>query len=157
MKLMVAIDGSRGSRAALRFAARTAKGCRTTEIVVVNVGALRRQLLFAHPEAPVGLVLWPELEKRERALADRVLGDATREARRLGVKARCKFVQPRRLGPVAEAIAHEADKEKVDLIVVGTEGNGAVGGWALGSVSARLLHIARRPVAVVRVASRKAG
>jgi nucleotide-binding universal stress UspA family protein len=156
MKLVVATDGSRGSRAALRFAARTAKSCRTTQIVVVTVGALRRQLLFAHPDAPAGLVLWPELEKRERALAERVLGDAAREARKHGVKVRCRFVQPRRLGPVAEAIAHEADKEKADLIVVGTEGHGGAGNWSIGSVSARLLHIARRPVAVVRISRRKA-
>jgi nucleotide-binding universal stress UspA family protein len=155
MKVLVATDGSRGSRAALRFAARTARGCRTTEIVVVTVGALRRQLLFAHPDSPAGLVLWPELEKRERDLARRVLAHAARDVKKLGVSARCRFVQPRRLGPVAEAIAHEADKEKADLIVVGTEGHGALGGWALGSVSARLLHVARRPVAVVRVAPRK--
>lgn len=155
MKLVVATDGSRGSRAALRFAARMARGCRATEIVVVTIGALRRQLLFAHPEAPAGLSLWPELEKQERALADRVLADAAREVKKLGVTARCRFVQPRRLGPVAEAIAHEADKEKADSIVVGTEGHGAVGAWALGSVSARLLHVARRPVTVVRVAPRK--
>jgi nucleotide-binding universal stress UspA family protein len=155
MKLVVATDGSRGSRAALRFAARTAKSCRATRIVVVTVGALRRQLLFAHPETPAGLSLWPELEKRERELAERVLGDAEREARKHGIKVRCRFVQPRRLGPVAEAIANEADREKADLIVVGTEGHGGAGSWSLGSVSARLLHIARRPVAVVRVPRRK--
>jgi nucleotide-binding universal stress UspA family protein len=156
MKLVVATDGSRGSRAALRFAARMAKGCRQTQIVVVTIGALRRQLLFAHPDTPAGLSLWPELEKRERALAERVLGDAAREAKKLGATVRCRFVQPRRLGPVAEAIAHEADKEKADLIVVGTEGHGGAGNWSLGSVSARLLHIARRPVTVVRVARPKA-
>jgi nucleotide-binding universal stress UspA family protein len=157
MKLIVGIDGSRGSRAALRFAARVAKGCRKTQIVVVTIGALRRQLLFAHPETPAGLSLWPELEKRERALAKRVLTEAARDFTKLGVAVRCRFVQPRRLGPVAEAIAQEADKEEADLIVVGTEGHGGAGSWSLGSVSARLLQVARRPVAVVRVPRRKAG
>lgn len=156
MKLIVGTDGSRGSRAALRFAARMAKGCRQTQIVVVTIGALRRQLLFAHPETPAGLSLWPELEKRERALAKRVLAEAARDVTKLGVTVRCRFVQPRRLGPVAEAIAQEADKEKADLIVVGTEGHGGAGSWSLGSVSARLLHIAQRPVAVVRVPRLKA-
>jgi nucleotide-binding universal stress UspA family protein len=156
MKLLVATDGSPGSRAALRFAARIAEGCRGTQVVVVTVGALRRQLLFAHPESPVGLSLWPELEKRERELATRVLADAKREVAKYGVKIRARFVQPQQLGPVAEAIAHEADKEKADLIVVGTEGHGGAGSWSLGSVSARLLHVARRPVTVVRVPRRKA-
>lgn len=156
MKFLVATDGSRGGRAAVRFAARAAKACRRSEILVITVGALRRELLFAHPEVPAGLTLWPELEKQERALAGRVLRDAEREVSKLGGKARVRFVQSRRLGPVADAIAHEADRERADLIVVGTEGHGALGKFALGSVSARLLHIARRPVAVVRVARRKA-
>jgi hypothetical protein len=47
-----------------------------------------------------------------------------------------RFIQSRRLAPVAETIAQEANGE---------------GGWALGSVSARLLQVARRPVTVVRV------
>ncbi|MGH9365444.1 MAG: universal stress protein [Thermoanaerobaculia bacterium] len=156
MKILVATDGSRGGRAAVRFAARAAKACRQPQVLVVTVGALRRELLFAHPDVPAGLTLWPEIEKQERALANRVLREAEREVRRLGQKARLRFVQSRRLGPVADAIAHEADRERVDLIVVGTEGHGALGRFALGSVSARLLHISRRPVAVVRVARRKA-
>lgn len=156
MKFLVATDGSRGGRAAVRFAARAAKACRSPEITVVTVGALRRQLLFAHPDVPVGLTLWPELEKQERALAARVLKDAARDLRPFGKKARFRFIEPRRLGPVADAIAHEADREKADLVVVGTEGHGAVATFALGSVSARLLHISRRPVAVVRVGRRKA-
>ena len=155
MKILVATDGSRGGRAAVRFAARAATACRQPQIVVVTVGALRRELLFAHPDVPAGLTLWPELEKQERALAERVLHEAERDVRKLGQKAKLRFVQSRKLGPVADAIANEADREKADLIVVGTEGHGALGRFALGSVSARLLHIARRPVAVVRVARRK--
>jgi len=66
------------------------------------------------------------------------------------------FVQPRRHGPVAETISQEADRERADLIVVGTDRFGAFASWALGSVSARLLQIARRPVTVVHVTRRRA-
>jgi nucleotide-binding universal stress UspA family protein len=156
MKFLVATDGSRGGRAAVRFAGRAAKACRSSEIVVVTVGALRRELLFAHPDVPAGLTLWPELEKQERTLAERVLKAAARDLRSFGARARFRFIESRRLGPVADAIAQEADREKADLIVVGTEGHGALATFALGSVSARLLHISRRPVAVVRVGRRKA-
>jgi nucleotide-binding universal stress UspA family protein len=155
MKLLVATDGSRGGRAAVRFAARAAKACGSPEIVVITVGALRRELLFAHPETPAGLTLWPELEKQERELAGRVLRDAEKDLKRWRVRARLRFVESRKLGPVADAIANEADRERADLIVVGTEGHGALPSFALGSVSARLLHVARRPVAVVRVGRRK--
>lgn len=156
MKFLVATDGSRGGRAAVRFAGRAAKVCPSSEIVVVTVGALRRELLFAHPDVPAGLTLWPELEKQERTLAARVLRQAARDLRRVRAKIAYRFVESRRLGPVADAIAREADRERADLVVVGTEGHGAVRTFALGSVSARLLHISKRPVTVVRVNRRKA-
>ena len=47
---------------------------------------------------------------------------------------------------VIEDIATEAD---ADLIVAGTRGHSPVAGLLLGSVTQRLLHIARRPVLAV--------
>ena len=93
MKILVATDGSRGGRAAVRFAARAAKACRQPRVLVVTVGALRRELLFAHPDVPAGLTLWPELEKQERALAERVLHEAESDVRKLGQKARLRFAR----------------------------------------------------------------
>jgi nucleotide-binding universal stress UspA family protein len=53
------------------------------------------------------------------------------------------------LGGPAHAIEEIAEKAGADLIVVGTRGHSPVAGLLLGSVTQRLLHIARRPVLVV--------
>ncbi len=155
MKILVATDGSRGGNAALQFTARMARSCRSPRILVVTVAALRREMLLAHATTPVGPTHWPELEKKERELADRILAEAARELKKHRVRARFRFLRPRRLGPAPEAIAREAERERADMIVVGSEGYGAYAAWALGSVSQRLLHMARRPVTVVHVARRK--
>ena len=152
MKILVATNGSVGSKAAIRFADRLVDGLRDAEIVVVTVGALRRELLRQSDASDDG-VLEPELEREERHIAQQVLLEAERGFRKCHNRATYRFVQPRRLAPVAETIAHEADREKADLIVVGTDRLGVFATWALGSVSARLLQVARRPVTVVRVAA----
>jgi nucleotide-binding universal stress UspA family protein len=46
------------------------------------------------------------------------------------------------------------DREKADLVVVGSGGASELARWALGSIAHRLVHIARRPVAVVRAGAR---
>jgi nucleotide-binding universal stress UspA family protein len=155
MKILVATDGSEASRAAIRFADRLAGSLQAAEIVVITVGALRRELFVSHPEHS-GVRLDLEIEKEEREIAWRTLSAAERELKRHRESCRFRFVQPRRHGPVAETIAQEADRERADLIVVGTDRFGAFASWALGSVSARLLQIARRPVTVVHVTRRRA-
>ena len=50
------------------------------------------------------------------------------------------------LGGPAHAIADIADDAGADLIVVGTRGHSKIPGLLLGSVTNRLLHIAKRPV-----------
>lgn len=150
MKILVATNGSVGSKAAIRFANRLAEGLKDAELVIVTVGALRRELL-CQSHAPEDGSIGPEIEREERQIAHQVLLAAERELKKGRHRATFRFVQPRRSAPVAETIAHEADREKADLIVVGTDRLGVYATWALGSVSARLLQVARRPVTVVRV------
>jgi nucleotide-binding universal stress UspA family protein len=157
VRILVATDGSVGSRAALRFAARLGGTLRQVEVVVITVGALRRELLVSYTDSePLSDGMQPELEKQERELADRILSAARRELKKLKVPATFRFVQARRQAPVAETISNEADRERADLIVVGTDRYGTLASWALGSVSARLLQVARRPVTVVHVARSQA-
>lgn len=58
-------------------------------------------------------------------------------------------VAPGTPGNPARQIAEIADRVSADLIVIGTRGYSAVAGVLLGSVTQRLLHIARCPVLVV--------
>ncbi|HET9121002.1 MAG TPA: universal stress protein [Solirubrobacterales bacterium] len=50
---------------------------------------------------------------------------------------------------VAHAIADIAQKSNADLIVAGTRGHSPIEGLLVGSVTIRLLHIAKQPVLVV--------
>ena len=65
-----------------------------------------------------------------------------------GIDARV-ITQNVRLGGPAFVIADIADSVDADLIVVGSRGRAPLTGAVLGSVSARLQHIAHRPVLVV--------
>jgi nucleotide-binding universal stress UspA family protein len=49
-------------------------------------------------------------------------------------------------GDVTGEILYWADEHDVDLIAIGTHGYGALQGWLLGSVTAKILHSARCPV-----------
>jgi nucleotide-binding universal stress UspA family protein len=155
MKILVASDGSEGSQAALRFADRLASNVESADLVVITVGALRRELFVSHLSSNADFAVSAEIEREERDLGRRTLEAAEHELKAHRDRCRFRFVQPRRLGSVAEAIAYEADRERADLIVVGTDRYGTLASWALGSVSARLLQVARRPVTVVHVARRR--
>ena len=146
MKILVATDGSEASRAAIRFADRLAGSLQAVEIVVITVGALRRELFVSHPEHS-GLRLDLEIEKEEREIAWRTLSAAERELKRHRESCRFRFVQPRRHGPVAETIAQEADRERADLIVVGTDRFGAsrAGLWAASRRGSSRLRGGRSP------------
>ena len=53
---------------------------------------------------------------------------------------------------VAHAIADIAEKANADLIVTGTRGHSPIEGLLVGSVTQRLLHIAKQPLLVVPAA-----
>ncbi|HEY8368047.1 MAG TPA: universal stress protein [Thermodesulfobacteriota bacterium] len=84
-----------------------------------------------------------ESQKRwaEKALAERV---AALEAQ--GVKARSLLV----VGIPADEIVKAAERERADLIVLGTHGRGPVGRFFLGSVADRVVRTAPCPVVTVR-------
>jgi nucleotide-binding universal stress UspA family protein len=81
--------------------------------------------------------------------AARALDRAGRELDRAGVPGRCRYVEARRLEPIAEVLARLAASAGIDLVVVGTHGRGAVGRVLLGSVARRLVHVCRKPLIVV--------
>jgi nucleotide-binding universal stress UspA family protein len=152
MKILVATDGSRAGDSAVRFAAGLASGCRGGRLLAITVGDIPARRF--HRGARLRHGLPSGMEERDRLWAEKTLDRALRDGRRLGASVRCAYVGTRPLEPIAQAIARAADRERADLVVVGSGGGTELARWALGSIAHRLVHVARRPVAVVRTGAR---
>jgi nucleotide-binding universal stress UspA family protein len=133
VKILVAYDGSESAKRALDQAAALANG---SPVSVVSVAELLPQFGRA------GAMLVPE-EEEERL---RELEEAKAALTAKGVET---HVVERR-GEAASMIIDEAEKEGVDLILMGTRGMNAVDRWLLGSVSTKVVHHAPCNVLVVR-------
>ncbi len=55
-----------------------------------------------------------------------------------------------RIGSPAANIAKLAQQGKFDLVMMGTQGRGAIGGLLLGSVSTKVLSLCKTPVLLIR-------
>jgi nucleotide-binding universal stress UspA family protein len=136
-----ATDGSSGAEQAIPFAKGLAQAHGARLIVVhVNEIALGRAagpVIFNEDEVQAAIRKQVEDLKQEGLDATLHLADVA-------------------AGGVAHVIAEIADKERADLIVVGTRGYGSLVGLLLGSVTHRLLHIVHCPVLVVPPTSARA-
>jgi nucleotide-binding universal stress UspA family protein len=144
-RVVVGIDGSSDSTAALEFAFAEAQR-RGWGLTVIHVWDMDRDVANAAASLAWS-VDWQQADEQERAvLAEAVAGYAaqypTVDVRRYVVRGH----------PVAE-LARQS--ENAGLLVVGTRGRGRVRGVVLGSVSRSLLHDARCPVAVIPAAPQK--
>jgi nucleotide-binding universal stress UspA family protein len=152
LRILVGTDGSRGSDAAIRSAASLARRARRASLEVVTVSTLRRDLALGFSSAVLSFIPYRELQSSERRAADRILQRAARAARSGGARAALHFLESRTERPIADLLALEARRRRAHLTAVGSHGRAAVEEWALGSVTRRLLSVARRPVLVVRQA-----
>lgn len=131
--IVLALDGSEESRQAVPLATELAR----------QDGA---RLVIAHVEQDVvGKGGGPIL-----ATEDEIQAHIRKQAEELSADGIETSVEMRTimLGGPAHAIAEIADEANADLIIVGTRGHSAAAGLFLGSVTQRLLHIARCPVLV---------
>jgi len=151
MRILVATDGSRGSAAALDFAARLATEERRSELIVLTV---------AHADATSsgrggGTNRATEAIAPPAAAAKKILDKAARDVAQRGAAALFQVAQARCRDEVPEVISREADRMKADLVVVGSEGRDTLSEWVLGGTALRLIYVARRPVTVVRPPRRR--
>ncbi len=82
----------------------------------------------------------------EVARGMRLLAPYVDTLRRVGIDVEPEVLE----GPGPKAILNVAETRDADLIVVGSRGLGAVRGLLLGSVSERVIRLAKCPVLVVR-------
>ena len=141
MKILLPVDGSEYSRRAANYVAQHTSFLKEVpEIHVLNV----------HPPMPytgaakvVGKAAIKEYQREESEAALKV---CTKELASLKLPAKSVWV----VGDVVEEVGRYVDKHKIDLIVVGSHGRGAVSTFALGSVTMKLLAALKTPILVIR-------
>ncbi|MBH0199575.1 MAG: universal stress protein [Nitrospira sp.] len=132
-RILLAIDGSPASDKAVRFLLRNINPAHDgpdRDPVMVTVAHVMPYFKY------------PELRESGKVLVKRYVDKVA--------KAGFQVQEAMRLGKPADEILTEAKQEKVDLIVTGAKGLGAIGRALLGSVSTRVVHHATCSVLVVR-------
>jgi nucleotide-binding universal stress UspA family protein len=138
-RVLVPLDGSAPSAAALEEALRFAKACGSALRIVF----VCEPLSYILAEGPL------DLSNAVRQQGEQVLTDAAANARESGVPAETALVDAgeRR---VALAITEEAVHSGSDLIMMGTHGRRGFEHLVLGSVAEGVLRRATVPVLLVR-------
>lgn len=125
-KILLATDGSKSSEKVLRFLIQKLRP-ENLEVSIMHVMPFLR---------------YPEIKEAGKALVDRY-------AEKLAM-AGYRVSEVLKVGQPADEIIKLADRRKVDLIVAGAKGLGAVARFILGSVSTRLVQHSSCSVLVVR-------
>jgi nucleotide-binding universal stress UspA family protein len=143
-RIVVGVDGSEHSEAALDWAVRMAKGMGSE---VVAVFAISPPVYFA--TAYMAPVPPPQLDPEWRAgMKKEFEGKWCKGLRVAGVRYRAVMED----GRPASVIAQVADSVDADVIVVGRRGRGGVAELVLGSVSHELILHSKRPILLISTA-----
>ncbi|OJT19347.1 hypothetical protein BO221_37350 [Archangium sp. Cb G35] len=138
-RLLIAVDGSPPSLRALEYGASLA--------AKLGVGVL---LLHAMPRGVLPLGMTPsslaELLHTQEAEGKRLLAALADKAHPHGVEVETELG----VGDAAAVIAGRAEAADIQMVVMGSRGQGAVARLLLGSVAAQVVHTATKPVVVVR-------
>jgi nucleotide-binding universal stress UspA family protein len=132
--IVLALDGSDEARNAIPVATELAEK-EEAKLVIAHV--------LQYPAAKGGEVPPPGEDEIRAEIKQQAEDLSTR-----GIPVEVEFADAVLGGP-AHAIVDIADRTGADLIVTGTRGRTSVAGVLLGSVTHRLLHIAKRPVLAV--------
>lgn len=145
MKILLAVDGSAFTVKAAKYLA--------ANFELFGAGA-ELHLLTVRMPIPAGLAVVnarkilgdDAIDKYHREEAEAALKPAEKILR----KAAIPFHSHYTVGTVADEIARYAKKNKMDMIVMGSHGHGALANVIMGSVTTKVLAAATVPVLVVR-------
>jgi nucleotide-binding universal stress UspA family protein len=139
--ILVATDFSPSSKTALTYGRDLARTFGAT-LHVLHVA----DDVMASTGADLWGVQFPEVQARVEELARTNVEAILTEDDRQQLGARGVV----RSGPAAAAIVDYAEREQIDLIIVGTHGRSGLPRVIVGSVAERVVRTARGPVLVVR-------
>ena len=137
-RIVVGVEGSQSSAAALKWTARLAKtlGSQVIAVYAVDIPAY-------YPE-PYGLPVQFDTEWRG-AIESEFENKWCKPLKTAGVRYRAVMED----GRAASVITDVADRENADMVVVGRRGRGGVVELLLGSTSHELVLHSKRPVLVI--------
>ena len=148
MKILIPTDGSKSSLNAVKYAAKLASSLRTKNtITLINVHD-EAGLLYADQFAGV-----PNVTINLEEMHDYLLEMSRKElksAQKILDKAGVKHDMIIGIGRVTDEILEVANKDKYDLIIMGSKGRSAFADILVGSVAQRVLHSAKQPVLLVK-------
>lgn len=140
MKILLAVDGSPFTKKMLAYLA-------THEELIAGTHAYTiihvQPLLPPRARAALGKAV---LEQYYAEQSDKVLAPVLKFLARHSVTAQTVV----KVGNAGESIAKVAEDEGFDLIIMGTQGQGALGRLIMGSVSTQVLASCQVPVLLVR-------
>ena len=145
-RILVATDGSETAWKAVNYAAGLAQ---QTGAAVIALSVIDKSLLLTQSISAVATPtrLMEPVEDYLRQAAEAYIGRAEALCRKKGLR----FTKVIRSGHPADEIVKEARKSKVDMIVIGSRGRGAMRSAVLGSITFGVIHRDTRvPVLVVR-------
>ena len=145
MKILVAVDGSPFTKKALKYLATHLEQLREAPVVhLLHVGLpLPMGMAFSYQKA---VLKSDEVEKYYKDEARKVLSPAEKFLEKKGIV--CQSFHA--TGQVAQEIQEHVKKNKIDFIVMGSHGHGALAGMVLGSVATKVLAATVVPVMIVR-------
>ena len=141
MKILLPIDGSKSSLNAAKYVAKLAKNSRSPAVIT---------LVSVHDDTSLSHV--------KQFVSKSVVDEYLREVSEKELKAAQKVLDTARVkhnmvikrGHVADELVALANKDKVDLIVMGTKGRGGLLDVLIGSVAQRVSGSAKQPVLLVK-------
>ena len=141
MKVLLPIDGSKSSLNAAKYVVKMAKNSRSSTTVT---------LISVHDDAGLGHV--------KQFVSKSVVDEYLREVSEKELKAAQKVLDTARIkhnmvikrGHIADQIIALANKDKVDLIVMGAKGRSGFVDILMGSVAQRISSSAKQPVLLVK-------
>lgn len=135
-KVLVATDGSDTAKSAVRHASEIARMAGSKEVLIVHVC----------PACNVEL----DPDESNRQLAESILTDASEAFSGTGSAVRTLVEIDYPQESLGTAIVDIAQREKTDLIVLGSRGLSEFRGMMLGSVSSKVVQHAGCPVLIVK-------
>lgn len=143
-RILVAFDGSSDSMKAVRRAC-ALSGEMKAFLAVVHVYSVP-SLAYGGP-GPMPLVDYKSLEESARSKAKEIIAQAEAACKQEGVQAKFEILEAT---SIVQAILEFAEKQGIDLIVMGTRGMTGFKKLLLGSVSDGVVTHAHCAVLVVR-------